>query len=182
MHSNMERKKQLKKEKIKFNISGVNKPKKIKFNVGVAIRKREEKEKNKINKVKGNTGRASDKYDDSLIKERIAKDKAKVVYELGKTFGIVSNAIAKVKISVATFYKWYKEDLEFRKEVDEVQDGFDVVVEDKLKQKIIQNDGHSIRFYLSHRVKKYRPSLGLGQDDDLEPIKFIIESYKGDKK
>ena len=155
-----------------------NKPLKTKFNVKVAVRKREEKEKNKTNKADSNTGRGSADYDDSRIKERIAKDKAKIIEELGKTFGIVSNAIAKAKISNTTFYKWYKEDKEFRKAVDDVQEGFDVIVEDKLKQKIIQNDGHSIRFYLSHRVKKYRPKMGLGQDEDLEPIQMTIVTRK----
>ena len=158
-----------------------NKPLKTKFNVKVAIRKREErvkKTKDKVDKVDSNKRFDALGRDRIAVAERVAKDKAKIIEELGKTFGIVSNAIAKAKISNTTFYKWYKEDKEFRKAVDDVQEGFDVIVEDKLKQKIIQNDGHSIRFYLSHRVKKYRPKMGLGQDEDLEPIQMTIVTRK----
>ena len=177
-----------------------NKPKKIKFNVDVAKRIKAEKKskkkpvempevelvglkggKNKANKVEGSkTGRGSDKYNDEKIQKRIAKDKEIILRELEKSFGIVTNAIGKARVSNTTFYKWYNEDKEFTKAVDEIQNGFDVIVEDKLKQKIIQNDGHSIRFYLSHRVKKYRPNVGIGQAEDLEPIELIIERYKPD--
>ena len=173
-----------------------NKPKKLNFNVEVARKRGKKKpvempevelvglkdKKNKANKVNGNnkTGRGSDKYNDEKIKKRIAKDKEIILRELEKSFGIVTNAIGKAKVSNVTFYKWYKEDKEFAKAVDEIQNGFDVIVEDKLKQKIIQNDGHSIRFYLSHRVKKYRPNVGIGKAEDLEPIELIIERYKPD--
>jgi len=179
----MERKKQLKTEKMKFKIEGVsNKPKKLKFNVEVA---KERKEKNKNKSNKSNTPIKVDSWgrDISSVALRIERDKERVLKELGKTFGIVTNAIAKVGIDNSTFYKWFKEDSDFAQKVEEVQNGFDVIVEDKLKQKIIQNDGHSIRFYLSHRVKKYRPNVGIGQADDLEPVKFIIEKYQdGDEK
>lgn len=134
--------------------------------------------KNKSNSSKvGKRGRSNENYDDRKIKNRIAKNKARILEELKKTFGIVTNAIAKVRIDNTTFYKWFKEDKEFAKAVEDIQEGFDVIVEDKLKQKIIQNDGHSIRFYLSHRVKKYKPKVGLGFDEEAEPIKMIITEY-----
>jgi hypothetical protein len=139
------------------------------------------KENNKVDKADNNRQVDILGRDMTSVANRVAKDKAKILFELERTFGIVSNAIAKAKISNTTFYKWYKEDKDFKKAVDEVQEGFDVIVEDKLKQKIIQNDGHSIRFYLSHRVKKYRPNIGLGQAEDLEPIQMTIVTRKTKK-
>ena len=59
---------------------------------------------------------------------------------------------------------------------------FDVIVEDYLKQKIIAKDGHSIRFYLSHRVAKYKPKIGIGMDKDAKPIKLMITTFDPDEE
>lgn len=134
-------------------------------------------EQNKSNKSNSNKPVDSWGRDKTMVEKRKAQNKAKILEELKKTFGIVTNAIAKVKIDNSTFYKWYKEDENFARAVEEIQDGFDVIVEDKLKQKIIQNDGHSIRFYLSHRVAKYKPKVGFGQDEDAKPIQMMITTY-----
>lgn len=134
-------------------------------------------EQNKFNKSNSNKPVDSLGRDKTRVEKRKARNKAKILKELEKTFGIVTKAIAKVKIDNSTFYKWYKEDENFARAVEEIQGGFDVIVEDKLKQKIIQNDGHSIRFYLSHRVKKYKTKIGLGFDEEAEPIKMIITEY-----
>ena len=137
--------------------------------------------KDKINK--SNSKRSVDSLgrDMTTVENRIIKNKLRVLNELVKTFGIVTNAIAKAGIDNTTFYKWFKDDKEFAKAVEEIQDGFDIIVEDKLKQKIIQNDGHSIRFYLSHRVAKYKPKVGFGQDEDAEPIQMMITTFNPDK-
>ena len=134
--------------------------------------------KTKNNKCDTNGNIDSLGRDRTSVADKTAKNKEKILVELTKTFGIVTNAIAKARIDNSTFYRWYRDDKEFAKAVEEIQDGFDIIVEDKLKQKIIQNDGHSIRFYLSHRVKKYRPKMGLGQDEDLEPIQMTIVTRK----
>lgn len=129
-------------------------------------------DKSKISKKIDSLGR-----DRTSVDIKTAKNKLKILVELTKTFGIVTNAIAKVGIDNSTFYKWFKDDKEFAEEVEKIQDSFDVIVEDKLKQKIIQNDGHSIRFYLSHRVAKYKPKVGFGQDEDAKPIQMMITTY-----
>ncbi len=115
--------------------------------------------------------------DKSKVEARIAKNKALILEKLKKSGGIVTNAIAKVNIDNTTFYKWFKEDTDFARAVEEIQDAYDIIVEDKLKKLIEKDDGHSIRFYLSHRVAKYRPKLGFGQDPDAKPIELIIERY-----
>jgi hypothetical protein len=137
----------------------------------------EKKIKNTIDKPKSSKRLDSWGRDISKVDKKTAKNKLKILVGLTKTFGIVTNAIAKVGIDNSTFYKWFKDDKEFAEEVEKIQDSFDVIVEDKLKQKIIQNDGHSIRFYLSHRVAKYRPKVGFGQDDDAKPIQMMITTY-----
>lgn len=137
----------------------------------------EKKVKNEINKSKSSKRVDSWGRDMSKVEQRTAKNKEKILVELTKTFGIVTNAIAKVGIDNSTFYKWFKDDKEFAEAVEKIQDSFDIIVEDKLKQKIIQNDGHSIRFYLSHRVAKYKPKVGFGQDEDAKPIQMMITTY-----
>ena len=115
--------------------------------------------------------------DRTSVADKTAKNKERILVELTKTFGIVTNAIAKARIDNSTFYRWYRDDKEFAEAVEEIQNSFDIIVEDKLKQKIIQNDGHSIRFYLSHRVAKYKPKVGFGQDEDAKPIQMMITTY-----
>lgn len=107
-----------------------------------------------------------------------AKNKVKVLEALKDTFGIVTNAIAKVGISNTIFYLWIKNDKEFKKEVEDMQEEFDIIVDDKIKQGILLNDGSMIRFYASCRMKKYRNKIGIGQDEELEPFKMMITVKK----
>lgn len=119
--------------------------------------------------------------DRSSVERKTEKNKLRVLKELEKTWGIVLTAITKLKISNNTFYRWLKDDKEFAKAVEEIQEAYDIRVEDKLKQLIEKDDGHSIRFYLSHRVAKYKPKVGFGQDPDAKPIELIIERYSESK-
>lgn len=155
-------------------IKGKKKP--IKKNVGkVKVVKKGKTNLKNLTKAKSldKAGRNNE-----LIQERIAKKKALVLEGLKDSFGIVTSAIAKVGISNPTFYAWYRDDKEFAKEVDEMQDQFDIIVDDKIKQAIIQNSENMIRFYASKRMKKYKTQIGIGQADDLEPFEFIIRTKK----
>lgn len=153
------------------------KPKKTISQIQIEVVDDFKEKKSKTNKSNGNKKVDALGRDRSAVEMRTIKNKERILVELTKTFGIVTNAIAKVGIDNSTFYKWFKEDKEFAEAVEKIQDSFDIIVEDKLKQKIIQNDGHSIRFYLSHRVAKYKPKVGFGQDEDAKPIQMMITTY-----
>jgi len=116
--------------------------------------------------------------DKSKVEERIAKKKALVLEGLKDSFGIVTNAIAKADVSNVTFYTWYRDDKEFAKGVDDIQGQIEIIVDDRIKQGILNNDGAMIRFYASACMKKYRNKVGIGQGEDLEPFEFIIKTKK----
>lgn len=106
------------------------------------------------------------------VEKKKAENKAKLLTELESSFGIVTTALKKCKISHAVYYVWLKEDEVFAKAVEEVQDTFDILVEDKLKEGILNNDGGHIRFYLSHKVAKYKPKVEMSP---MEGNNFSIE-------
>jgi len=117
--------------------------------------------------------------DISKAKNRVAKTKLRVLDELRKSYSIVTTALAKADVSTAIFYIWLKEDKDFKQAVENIDDSFNTIVEDKIKQKIVQNDGHMLRFYASHRIKKFRPKLGLENEDEAEPFRVTIINSKG---
>ncbi|NCD40567.1 MAG: hypothetical protein EOL88_00595 [Bacteroidia bacterium] len=175
----MPRKKEQKNSLPSIEISSKKKPKKSSAKKSVA-KKGSKKKKTDLTDL--TTPKPKDKLgrDRSKEKEKTAKNKAKFLDALKDSFGIVTNACAKVKISNVTFYNWYKEDEEFKKAVDEIDDSFDTIVDDKIKQGIIKGDGSMVRFYAGRKMKKYRQKVGLGQDEDLEPFEFIITTKKSE--
>lgn len=71
------------------------------------------------------------------------------------THGNVSLAAKYAGIHRDTYYEWVKDDPEFKDETEYVLWELNSIVEDKLLEKIMQGDGPSIRFYLSHRHPDY---------------------------
>lgn len=125
-------------------------------------KKKKQQEKSKKPNKPNKTQEIKEEEKKGTVKDRIARDKERVLKALESSLGIVTSAIAKVGISNYTFYDWFKKDEEFKKRVEEIQDVFSIVVEDKLKTGILQDDQQSIRFYLSHRVDKYKPKVEFG--------------------
>ena len=70
------------------------------------------------------------------------------------SLGIVSTACNRSGISRSSFYKWYKEDEEFRKKVDEIDNVKLDYVETKLFKNIENEKEKSIIFYLQHKGHK----------------------------
>lgn len=58
-------------------------------------------------------------------------------------------------ISRDTYYRWLKEDAEFRMKVRESWDRFNGFVEDSLKTNIRKNQSWAIKFYLSRKHPDY---------------------------
>ena len=85
-------------------------------------------------------------------KEHIKKKM--LIESLENSLGIVSTACTKVNVSRSSFYKWYKEDEEFRKKVDEIDSVKLDFVESQLFKNIQNLKEKSIIFYLQHKGHK----------------------------
>lgn len=74
--------------------------------------------------------------------------KTQLIENLKLCKGIVANACEVVGISRGTFYKWYKEDEDFKEQVDEINEATLDFVESKLLENIKKGEVTSIIFYL----------------------------------
>ena len=100
---------------------------------------------------------------------------------LENSLGIVSTACNRSGISRSSFYKWYKEDEEFRKKVDEIDNVKLDFVESQLFKNIQNQKERSIIFYLQHKGHKrgyiHRQDINLTSNDE-EIKKIDIEIVK----
>lgn len=86
---------------------------------------------------------------------RQAKEQFVAMFERvgGSSVSLVSEQTG---ISRDTFYRWLKEDKEFKERIDRIQYHIKDLVEDILMIKIRQGDGPSVRFYLSRKHPSYK--------------------------
>lgn len=82
-----------------------------------------------------------------LGEERNETKKA-FIQALNSSYGIIYVACAAVKISRTTYYNWYNEDPEFKREADEVLQCQAEFVEGKLLESIKNGDVQAQKFYL----------------------------------
>ena len=116
-------------------------------------------------------------------KERTLK-KDTLLQALESSLGIVSTACNRSGISRSSFYKWYKEDEEFRKKVDEIDNVKLDYVETKLFKNIENEKEKSIIFYLQHKGHKrgyvQRQNINLtSNEEDIKKIEIEIIESKG---
>ena len=116
-------------------------------------------------------------------KEHIKKKM--LIESLENSLGIVSTACTKANISRSSFYKWYKEDEEFRKKVDEIDNVKLDFVESQLFKNIQNQKERSIIFYLQHKGHKrgyiHRQDINLtSNDEEIKKIEIEIVKPKGD--
>jgi hypothetical protein len=116
-------------------------------------------------------------------KERNLK-KDTLLQALENSLGIVSTACNRTGISRSSFYKWYKEDEEFRKKVDEIDNVKLDYVETKLFKNIENEKEKSIIFYLQHKGHKrgyvQRQNINLtSNEEDIKKIEIEIIESKG---
>lgn len=100
------------------------------------------------NKEKGKT----DKSNASRTRTQLRKQS--VIEALKKSLGIVTTACINAGIDRSTFYDWVKNDFEFAKAVDDIEDVTLDFVEGKLLQNVKENDTQSILFYLKTKGKR----------------------------
>jgi hypothetical protein len=110
--------------------------------------------------------------------------KETLLQALENSLGIVSTACNRTGISRSSFYKWYKEDEEFRKKVDEIDNVKLDYVETKLFKNIENEKEKSIIFYLQHKGHKrgyvQRQNINLtSNEEDIKKIEIEIIESKG---
>jgi ACT domain-containing protein len=79
--------------------------------------------------------------------------KKAIIAALEQTRGVVTTACTKADIPRSTFYKWYNEDAEFKKEVDEIQNITLDFAESQLFKQIKENNTTATIFYLKTKGK-----------------------------
>ena len=85
--------------------------------------------------------------------EDIQKDKEKLLDSLKECSGIVTFACEKVGLSRQTFYRWYREDAEFKERADAINELQIDIAEASLLKKIQKGDITAIIFYLKTKGK-----------------------------
>lgn len=115
-------------------------------------------------------------------KEHIKKKM--LIESLENSLGIVSTACSKANISRSSFYKWYKEDEEFRNKVDEIDNVKLDFVESQLFKNIQKEKERSIIFYLQHKGHKrgyiQQQNINLtSNDEEIKKIEIEIVKPKG---
>ena len=116
-------------------------------------------------------------------KERNLKKEA-LLEALENGLGIVSTACTRTGISRSSFYKWYNEDEEFKKKVDEIDNVKLDFVETKLFKNIENEKEKSIIFYLQHKGHKrgyiQKQNINLtSNEEDIKKIEIEIIESKG---
>ena len=80
--------------------------------------------------------------------------KKNLIASLEKTLGVVTTACQKCECSRETFYRYYREDEEFKKKVDDIENITLDFVESSLHKKINDGDTTAMIFYLKTKGKK----------------------------
>ena len=110
--------------------------------------------------------------------------KETLLQALESSLGIVSTACNRSGISRSSFYKWYHEDEEFRKKVDDIDNVKLDYVETKLFKNIENEKEKSIIFYLQHKGHKrgyvQKQNINLtSNEEDIKKIEIEIIESKG---
>ena len=81
------------------------------------------------------------------------KNKDLFLKALEKNAGNVSESCKKINIGRDTFYKWYKKDNKFKKQVEEIRESLIDLTESKLMEQIKDGNITAIIFYLKTKGK-----------------------------
>jgi hypothetical protein len=107
-------------------------------------------------------------------------DKSKLLQVLSET-PLVSLACKKSGLSRATFYRWYKDDKDFRDSVLQILDigrkNINDLAEGSLIKELQKGNMNAIRFWLQHNDTRYRPV----RTSYVEPILHHHELKAGER-
>jgi predicted DNA-binding transcriptional regulator AlpA len=107
--------------------------------------------------------------------------KKAIIEALIKSLGVVSTACKIVGIGRTTFYDWLKDDKDFKKEVEDIQNVALDFAESELFKQIQNGNTSATIFYLKTKGKKrgYYEKQQLDMTTDDEPIKININLNGG---
>lgn len=100
--------------------------------------------------------------------------KKKLLQALERSLGIVTPACKEAGLSRETFYRWCREDADFKKKADEIQDVTLDFAENQLLKKIKEGSERSILFYMKYRGKGRGYTENIDITSGGEPIKINI--------
>lgn len=128
----------------------------------------EETPKRKVGRPKGGTNKKN-----LAVKE---KNKELLIKSLRENLGILAPALKFVSIDRYSFNKWYDEDLDFRKKVDEIREECVDYVEGQLLKQIKTGGAAQTIFYLKTKGKHrgYIEQNDTNMTIDAVRIKYII--------
>lgn len=110
--------------------------------------------------------------------------KKKLLEALERSLGIVTPACKEVGVSRDTFYRYYKEDIDFKVAVDDINNITIDFAENQLLKKIKEGSERSILFYMKYkgRVRGYTDSVDItsGGEKIVSEIKVNIIPPKKD--
>lgn len=119
-----------------------------------------------------------------MTRHRIETNKEKMLKALEKSLGIVTPACKEVGISRETFYRYYREDEEFKAKVDDINEITLDFAENQLLLKIKEGSERSILFYMKYKGRKrgYAEKIDVEGNLDIKTITFEIINKKDDIK
>jgi len=110
---------------------------------------------------------------------KIEHKKKELIEALTLSLGIVTTACKKVGISRTTFYQYLKDDKEFEKEVQDIEDIAIDFVESQLFKQIQEDNTTATIFYLKTKAKKRgyiektETDIKLTGIEDITPLTFV---------
>jgi len=84
-----------------------------------------------------------------------------------KTLGDIGKSIQAVKMSRSGFYKWYKDDKNFREECESIEAGFIDFCESKVRERIIAGEWIPLKYYLENRAARRWRNVDVASSLDL---------------
>jgi hypothetical protein len=97
------------------------------------------------------------------MSQKPEKNKEKLLQALERSLGIVTSACKDVGVSRDTFYRYYNEDSDFKKSVDDINNITLDFAETQLLKKIKEGSERSILFYMKYkaRLRGYSDSIDI---------------------
>lgn len=113
--------------------------------------------------------------------EQTEHNKKNVLEALEKSFGVVTSACKAAGIGRTQFYQWCKDDLEFKEQVDDIQNIALDMAESQLHKQILKGNTSATIFYLKTKGKN-RGYVERQEHTGFEGTRlFEVEVIKNDK-
>lgn len=115
------------------------------------------------------------KTKEEKLKTKIANHKKKLIKAMEECLGIVTDACKKAKINRTSYYKYYNEDEDFRKSIDDIQEIIFDFVESKNYENIRLGRERSIINWLDKKGRKRGYITKIDNDINIVNKEIIFE-------